>query len=55
MYRLSINPGALTPRTPQDHVGLFWGYFNILFSYTVVVILLDLIYLMKLVHGAERN
>jgi hypothetical protein len=25
--RLSRNPGALTSRTPQGHVGLFRGYF----------------------------
>jgi hypothetical protein len=28
MCRLSINPGALTSRTPQGHVGLFRGYFT---------------------------
>jgi hypothetical protein len=28
MCRLSRNPGALTSRTPQGHVGLFRGYFN---------------------------
>jgi hypothetical protein len=27
MCRFSRNPGALTSRTPQDHVGLFRGYF----------------------------
>jgi hypothetical protein len=27
MCRLSRNPGALTSRTPQGHVGLFRGYF----------------------------
>jgi hypothetical protein len=26
MCRLSRNPGALTSRTPQDHLGLFRGY-----------------------------
>jgi hypothetical protein len=30
MCRLSINPGALTFRTPQGHVGLFRGYFFII-------------------------
>jgi hypothetical protein len=28
MCRLSRNPGALNSRTPQGHVGLFWGYFT---------------------------
>jgi hypothetical protein len=28
--RLSRNPGALTSRTPQGHVGLFRGYFTLL-------------------------
>jgi hypothetical protein len=28
MCRLSINPGALTSRTPQGHVGLFRGYYT---------------------------
>jgi hypothetical protein len=28
MRRLSRNPGALTSRTPQGHVGLFRGYFK---------------------------
>jgi hypothetical protein len=27
MCRLSRNPGALTSRTPQGHIGLFQGYF----------------------------
>jgi hypothetical protein len=30
MCRLSRNPGALTSRTPQGHVGLFRGYFTFL-------------------------
>jgi hypothetical protein len=33
MYRLSRNPGALNSRTPQGHVGLFRGYYNLLFRY----------------------
>jgi hypothetical protein len=31
MCRLSRNPGALTSRTPQGHVGLFQGYFTFSF------------------------
>jgi hypothetical protein len=29
MCRLSRNPGVLTSRTPQGHVGLFRGYFTL--------------------------
>jgi hypothetical protein len=35
MCRLSRNPGALTSRTPQGHVGLFRGYFNFTFTFTL--------------------
>jgi hypothetical protein len=31
MCRLSRNPGSLTSQTPQGHVGLFRGYFTLIF------------------------
>jgi hypothetical protein len=34
MCRLSRNPGALTSRTTQGHVGLFRGYFTYMFRAT---------------------
>jgi hypothetical protein len=33
MCRLSRNPGALTSRTTQGHVGLFRGYFTFTFTF----------------------
>jgi hypothetical protein len=33
MRRLFRNPGALTSRTPQGHVGLFRGYFTFYTTY----------------------
>jgi hypothetical protein len=37
MCRLSRNPGVLTSRTPQGHVGLFRGYFTF-YIYNINVI-----------------
>jgi hypothetical protein len=38
MCRLSRNPGALTSRTPQGHVGLFRGYFTFYLTLNILPI-----------------
>jgi hypothetical protein len=38
--RLSRNPGALTSRTPQGHVGLFRSYFTFTFIIIIIIIII---------------
>jgi hypothetical protein len=45
MCRLSRNPGALTSQTPQGHVGLFRGYFLLLYYIPICL---------KYLRGAEH-
>jgi hypothetical protein len=48
MCRLSRNPGALTSRTPQGHVGLFRGYF-------LVVLMIFKYYLVRHTFAQQHN
>jgi hypothetical protein len=56
MCRLSRNPGALTSRTSQGHVGLFRGYFTcshgkaISISQTECVVVLVIKHAMRMRH-----
>jgi hypothetical protein len=57
MCRLPRNPGALTSRTPQGHVGLFRGYFTFIF-YIFIVLYVRIIRMDKTVvpkHNVHQN
>jgi hypothetical protein len=51
MCRLSRNPGALTSRIPQGHVGLFWVYLPYLYFIIIIIVIIIIIIIIILCSG----
>jgi hypothetical protein len=47
--RLSRNPGALTFRNPQEHVGLLRGCFTFLLNFDIIIIIVIIIIIIVII------